>query len=122
MGIANELAEGVVEVLNELGKSITLRKINPGAYDPATGTATPTTVDTVCRGVAINYSDILVNGTSIIAGDRQCYISAVSLGAVKPTVGDYIILADGTFVILDPGRVELQDTSVVWKCQIRRGT
>lgn len=122
MGIADELASGVVEVLAEIGKSITLRKINPGTYDPATGGTTgASTADTTCRAVALNYSDKLVNGTTIIAGDRQCYISAASLGAVVPAVGDLVILADGTFIVLDPGRVELQDTSVVWKCQIRRG-
>lgn len=54
-------------------------------YDPATGISTPAapTVDTV-RAVVFPYADKYIDGTLILTGDEQAYISAQGIAEPKP--------------------------------------
>jgi hypothetical protein len=55
------------------------------AYDPATGTATlaAPTVDTVTVAV-FPYADKFIDGTLILTGDEQAYLSAQGISEPKP--------------------------------------
>lgn len=120
MTLARDFENGAAEILKQFGKDVTLRAITAGTYDPATNTAATVTTDYTCRAYIGAYRDWLVDGFTILKADRKCTIQGKGL-AVAPLVGWQVIAADGTFAIMDVARKEIDDTSIVWVCQIRHG-
>lgn len=76
----------VQRLLAKYGAKTTLT--TPGAqgeYDPGTGTTTPgaPTVDKVTAAV-FPYADKFIDGTLILSGDEQAFLSAVGISEPKP--------------------------------------
>jgi hypothetical protein len=125
MNLAEEFRAGCLEVLTAFGGdrpvAMVLRQLTPGTYDPATGGApTPTTNDYDVIGTLLKYSDLFINGTTILREDRKCIISAVGM-TVAPKIEDRII-ADGiTYAILEVETKEISGIPMDYVMQVRRG-
>ncbi|TBE49201.1 hypothetical protein ELH06_08520 [Rhizobium ruizarguesonis] len=79
-------------LITKYGQAGTIRRIAPP--DPVTGgDGTPT--DYPCRLFPATYDRRYVDGTNILASDKQLYIGSIGI-AVSPKVGDLAIGADGT--------------------------
>ncbi|QIG67253.1 hypothetical protein EVB37_017 [Rhizobium phage RHph_TM3_3_3] len=104
-------------LITRYGQSGVIRRVTPP--DPVTGgDGTPS--DYPCILVPMTYDQRYVDGTNVRSADRQLYISSVGL-AIKPTVGDQAVTADGTayhIVASDPNNYD-GVTDVVFICQGR---
>ncbi|MBX4870586.1 hypothetical protein HJA85_27065 [Rhizobium bangladeshense] len=79
-------------LIEKYGQAGNIRRITPP--DPVTG-GDGTATDYPCRLFPASYDRRYVDGTNILASDKQLYIGAIGIG-VSPKVGDVAIGADGT--------------------------
>src|SRR4051812_15674762 len=92
-------------LIKKYGQAGTIRRITPP--DPVTG-GDGTSTEYLCSLVPMSYDQRYIDGTNIRASDRQLYISGVGL-AIKPTVGDEAVTADGVvyhIVAADPNNYD----------------
>ena len=70
----------VLAILSRKGQAVTRTTNTPGAYDPATGTSTPSTADTTRKGVLLpfNAGVMTVRGVMVEAEDQQLYLDATA--------------------------------------------
>ncbi|MBX5190129.1 hypothetical protein HJB86_14560 [Rhizobium sp. NZLR3b] len=78
-------------LIEKFGQTGTVTRIAPP--DPVLG-GDPVETAYPAKLVPMSYDQRYVDGTNIRASDRQIYISSVGL-AIKPTVGDEAVTADG---------------------------
>ncbi len=124
MSIGDDLLGEIGVAIREVGRKVVLRKETSGAYDETTGAAALASKDYPdLDAVIVAYADILVNNTTVLRQDRKCYLAAAGLpDGISPAVGDRVIAApDPAYTIIDPGRVELSGTSLLYKMQVRSG-
>jgi hypothetical protein len=88
------------------------------AYDPATGTATPAaaTVDTVTAAV-FPYADKFVDGTLILTGDEQAYVSAQ--GITEPKPGSVLSWGGKSYTAISVKVLGPAGTNVLYELQVR---
>ena len=106
-------ANRMVGKFGNLGKIITM-----GEPDPVEG-GDPVPVEHGCSVVIMGYDARYINGSTILAGDVQIYISAIGL-TVEPQVGMLVSAGGKTYLIvnMDPNRFDGQ-TPVVYVAQAR---
>ena len=75
-------------LLTTYGQPMTLRKRTPGAYNPATGAATVTEVDSTVQAAEFDVPAGMVDGTNILRGDRQVIMAG---GGSVPDAGDLLV-------------------------------
>ena len=86
-------------MLTKFGQPMTLTQVTSGAYSPATGAVATTETAHVGVGVALNYSQDLINGTSILQSDQLVYLNP-QLGAT-PKAGDRLTFAGAVVNVID---------------------
>lgn len=69
-------------------------------------------------GIAVKYDDRLINGTSIMSGDRQIIIIAGTLqSGIVPEVSDQITIDGSTYTLIV---VDIDPAEATYTCQGRR--
>lgn len=120
MAVADDLYASALGLLTDMGEPMTIQRITPGAYDPATGsTGAPTTVNYPGQGRLGNYSDAVVDGTVIKQFDRRVTFVAVPQDFV-PQIGDRLIVGEWTFAIINLKPREIGGNWVCFTMQARR--
>lgn len=110
----------VERMLRKYGAETTLT--TPGAgnptYDPATATGTPPapTVDTV-RAVVFPYEDKHIDGTLILTGDEQAYISALDIEEPKP--GSVLLWRGKSYTTVRAKVLGPAGVNVLYELQVR---
>jgi hypothetical protein len=104
------------ELIGEFGQAGAIITITPP--DEING-GDPVPVSHPCRLVTMAYDQRYINGSTILAGDVQIYISAIGLD-VEPLVGMQVSAGGKTYLIvsIDPNRFDGQ-TPVVFIAQGR---
>ena len=115
MGLRDDLQADLAEAfdgdLADAVTSFTASHPGPAAYDPATGTMTPTMTAYSGRGVFGSYRLDQVDGTLILSTDKR--LAALQNEVTRaPEVGDTIA---GMAVV----RVEADPAGATWRCQLR---
>lgn len=105
------------QLINDIGKALTLRKVSEGAYNPATGAAINTTTDTPVYGLVLNYKDGQFDGDIIQRGDRKIVLRASD--SVVPEVQDLVIDGSDEYRIVNVRQIEQAGTDLVYVCQGR---
>jgi len=113
------LKDTVDALLAEFGQDCELRRAGaPVTVDPVNGTVTggaPQVFEVI--GVVVDYEEKLVDGETIMRGDRQAYVQA----SVQPKQGDVFAEASGvTWAVVDVNSVNPAGTAVVHALQLRR--
>lgn len=109
-------AHDAAELLAEFGAPVTLTRITPGVYDPATGTVVNSGATYTATGVKLNYEQRAIDGTNILLGDQRVYLDP--LIAAAPQAGDTLTIGTEVFTVvasrpLSPaGVVVLHDVQV----------
>lgn len=80
-----------LKLLLKFGQAMTLTQVVSGAYDPATGSAAITETLHTGVGVALNYSQNMIDGSAILHSDQRVYLNP-QLG-VTPKAGDKLTFA-----------------------------
>ena len=108
-------------LLLDKGQPCTLGVVTAGAYDPATGTSTPTTTSYPVTGFRKKgYPLSFIDGTMIQRGDRRYLISALGL-TVKFEPGFTFTDSTGAvFSIIDAEDLSPAATDLLWEIQVRR--
>lgn len=118
MSFYGDLANTADELLKEFGQPVTIRTQTPGEYDPATGTSAITTVDTVGNGCVFDYGANAIDGTMIVAGDKQLLLSPV--GMSEPGIDDLAIIGGIQWRIVSVKALSPAGVAVLFECQLRK--
>lgn len=113
------LRSTAARMIGDKGRAMTLHQQTPGTYDPATGAAAVTEVDYDCFGAEFDYPALLIDGTSIQAGDKRVLLAADGL-SVEPDVGDDITSGSTRRRIIAVKAIAPAGTVVIWQLQVRR--
>lgn len=110
----------VLRLLAKYGAETTLTTPSDTAptYDPATGIATPAspTVNTVTAAV-FPYGDKYIDGTLILAGDEQAYISAS--GITEPKPGSVLVWRSKNYTTVRAKVLGPAGVNVLYELQVR---
>lgn len=113
------LEQHVTRLINDIGDSLTLRKVTEGTYDPSTGAVSgQTTADTSVKGMLLNYKDYQFSDSQIQRGDRKIVLRASD--AVSPQIGDLVVDGSVQYKIVDVSQIEESGDIVVYVCQGRQ--
>jgi hypothetical protein len=118
MSFYDKAAATTARVLLRFGASATLTRNAAGVYDPATGTATPTVTTQTVQAAVFDYDQEYVNGTSILAGDKQVFMSAVGL-TFKPQTGDVLLWQAVNYNVLKSKPLAPAGIDVLFELQVR---
>lgn len=118
MSYAQDAIEAAA-TLAEDGQVVTLRRVTPGTYDPATGAVSNTTSDVSRYGVVFDYSDGLSNmaGTIIQQGDKRLLMEAGTI----PDMNDVVLVGGVQYGIAGIKEVNPAGTVVLYDIQLRLG-
>lgn len=119
MSCGTELQDEVLTVLAEFGRSVTLRQLMAGTYNPASGDISgESSTDYVLTGALLNYKNYEIDGTLIQSGDRRCLLAAKGM-TVVPRVGDLILIDSYIFTVVNFETKEVGGTALAYVLQIR---
>ena len=113
------LRDTVDALLAEFGQDCQVRRAGaPVTVDPVNGTVTGGAAQVFpVVGVVVDYEEKMVDGETIMRGDRQAYVQA----SVQPVRGDTFVEANGTaWAVVDFDSVDPSGTPVVFSLQLRR--
>lgn len=112
------LAQDALDLLSDMGETLTLKKVSTGSYDPSTGSATETTTDYSVTGTFINYKQGHIDGSLIQRGDRKALIAAKGL-TVDPAIDDKITGVDDSVRVVAVQKIREGGSTVAFFCQVR---
>jgi hypothetical protein len=121
MTIAADLHRDIASFLTDMGRAVTLRRLTPGTYDPATGSGgSATTTDYTGKARIGDYSDAVKNGTLIKENDRKATFQPDNT-AIVPAIGDSLIVGSDTYAVVNAMKTrELGGTAICYTLQLRR--
>ena len=88
-----------------------------GEYDPATGSAPITTTVQDVTAAVFDYAHRYIDGTRILQGDRQAYLSAVGIWA--PKQGDVMDWAGQKLTVVAAKPLAPAGLAVLYELQLR---
>ena len=110
------------QLIKEHGIALTLRKRAAGAYDNDLGTVTTTNTDYAVRGYFYDYTPDMVDGNSILRGDRRVVLdSALTNGTAtpEPDATDQIIGLGDTVNIVKVMEIKSGSATMCYQLQVR---
>ena len=109
-------AYNLLKLVDRYGQDLTLTKSTTGAYDPATGSATPTTKDYIFTGYMYNVEEG-IGLTDVRRGSRKCVIPPTSIDVV-PDDGDQISGSGDVVSIRSVMTMYSGNTVVCYICEV----
>lgn len=117
MRFYEDKAETVKKLLAKFGQTVTLVRDTGGSFDPVTGTVTPGTTDFLdFKGVLKNVDARLIDGTTIMQGDKLLVLDA----SHTPEEGDKVEGIDGNWQIVRIESLNPAGVALAYKVQVRR--
>ena len=117
MSFYEDMRQVATDSITEFGQAVTLSRQAVGAYDPSTGTSVVTPTTQTGKGVLLDYGTKDIDGTLILAGDKQLLLSATSITA--PIVGDTATVNSTIYTIMNIKDLNPAGTSVMLDCNLR---
>lgn len=117
MALATSLRKTASKLMTKFGGEVTFRRVTSGAYDPNTGTSTPSVATSTIRGVLDNVQEREVN--DLIKGtDKKLTIAAADL-SFEPAVSDQVTAASRVMQIVQVNKIEQDNTAIVFEIFLR---
>ena len=110
------------QLIKEHGISLTLRKRAASAYDSDTGSVTQTNTDYTVRGYFYDYTPDMVDGNSILRGDRRVVLDSNQVSGVatpQPDATDQIIGLGDTVDIVKVMEIKSGSAAMCHLLQVR---
>jgi hypothetical protein len=110
------------QLIREHGISLTLRKRVASAYDSNTGTVTQTNTDYTVRGYFYDYTSDMIDGESILRGDRRVVLDCVlanGSATPEPDATDQIIGLGDTVNIVRVMEIKSSTNTMCYLLQVR---
>ncbi|MGH8345705.1 MAG: hypothetical protein ACRES5_03945 [Pseudomonas sp.] len=121
MAFYDEMAVMALEMITEFGQPVTIRKTEPGEYDPETGGESPgITVEQIAQGILLDFTGQEFQNNSLIRqGDKKLKIAAQGL-AWAPGLLNKVIVQGRTWSIVPPLKeVNPAGTPILYELQVR---
>lgn len=119
----SEIAETANEILAEYGQAVTLTRIVPGTYNPATGGMTGASTSTQTGwGAVFEYINKNIDGTLIQSGDKQLLLSAINSAGTAltaPIINDTVTIGGVVMTITQIKPLSPAGTTVLFDCNLR---
>lgn len=110
------------QLIKEHGMALTLRKRAAGAYNDDTGSVTTTNTDYAVRGYFYDYTPDMVDGQSILRGDRRVVLDSVLISGTatpEPDATDQIIGLGDTVNIVKVMEIKSGSATMCYQLQVR---
>jgi len=110
------------QLIKEHGMALTLRKRAAGAYNDDTGSVTTTNTDYAVRGYFYDYTPDMVDGQSILRGDRRVVLDSVLIAGTatpEPDATDQIIGLGDTVNIVKVMEIKSGSATMCYQLQVR---
>ena len=110
------------QMIREHGMALTLRKRAASAYDAALGTVTTTNTDYALRGYFYDYTPDMIDGNSILRGDRRVVLdNKLTNGSTtpEPDATDQIIGLGDTVNIVKVMEIKSGSGTMCYLLQVR---
>ena len=119
MSFYSDLAKVSLDLLTQFGQGITRRAYASGNYNPATGTAIQTTVDTSRKGAIFDFGQgvSVVRGQLVQIKDKRLLVDATGPVAIT----DHFIVGGTEYTVVTLGEISPAGTPVVYDLHIRNG-
>lgn len=121
MAFYDEMAAMALDMITSYGQVVTLRDVQKGAYDPATGETPPdTTVERTAQGILLEFTGKELQANSLIkTGDKKLKIAASGL-ETPPTLLSKVVIQGKTWSIVPPLKeINPAGTSLLYELQVR---
>lgn len=116
MSFYTVLAGNAERLIRDKGRSITIRNINNGTYNPLTNSFTGAgTTETSVKAVSSEYKINEIDGEIVKHGDKKFLIPA----SAQISKND-IIIDDGEYSVIDIEVVKPGDSAVIFIVQARK--
>lgn len=117
MSLYDDLAATALELLTELGQSITHRSYTTGTYDPATGITTPATTNATRTGALFDINTTTVRGQLVQVSDKRLLVD----GSAEINLRDRLIVNSVEYIIVSLGEINPAGTRVLYDMHVRIG-
>lgn len=117
MALATSLRKTASKLMAKFGGEVTIRRVTTGAYNPTTGTATPTASETVVRGVLEAVTERELNDL-IKSTDKKLTVAAVDLAA-EPSVADQVTISGRIMQTVQVNKIEQDNQAIVFEIFLR---
>lgn len=110
------------QLIKEHGIALTLRKRAAGAYNNDTGTVTTTNTDYAVRGYFYDYTPDMIDGNSILRGDRRVVLDCKLTNGTttpEPDATDQIIGLGDTVNIVKVMEIKSGSATMCYLLQVR---
>lgn len=110
------------QLIKEHGMALTLRKRAAGAYNDDTGSVTTTNTDYAVRGYFYDYTPDMIDGQSILRGDRRVVLDSVLIAGTatpEPDATDQIIGLGDTVNIVKVMEIKSGSATMCYQLQVR---
>lgn len=113
-------AQSAIKAANAIGatKTVTLRR-TLSEYIPSTRTTADAVTDYSWTAVVERYADTLVDGSSILRGDRRLTGAAADLSVTPDPETDTIVMDGLTWQFVEDGLMT-DPATATWSVQVRR--
>lgn len=117
--LSDALAASSAELIDDIGASVTFRRVSESSYNSATGTTTSgANQDETVRALFLQYREAEIDGQLIQRGDRRAIVSASGL-TKTPAVGDVFVGKGDTVRVISVQKIEASGDGLVYACQVR---
>jgi hypothetical protein len=113
----DELAATAREVIADFGAAASLSQ-RVTVYNPATGAGTVATTTVAVTCVVFDYERKFVDGTTILNGDKQCFMSVVA--GAEPKAGDRLTWQGVSHAVVHVKKLAPAGISVLYELQVRQ--
>lgn len=110
-------AAKVQRMLKKAGQTVTLTRMEPGAYNPETGTVVSAGTTYAGPGVLLDYSQREKDGTVILQTDQRVYLAPLIGAAPKP--GDTLTIGTEIFNVVNSRPLAPGGICVLHDVQVR---
>ena len=110
------------QLIKEHGIALTLRKRAAGAYNNDSGTVTTTNTDYAVRGYFYDYTPDMIDGNSILRGDRRVVLDSKLVNGSatpEPDATDQIIGLGDTVNIVKVMEIKSGSATMCYQLQVR---
>jgi hypothetical protein len=110
------------QLIRDHGIALTLRKRAAGAYNNDSGTVTTTNTDYAVRGYFYDYTPDMIDGNSILRGDRRVVLDSKLLNGQptpEPDATDQIIGLGDTVNIVKVMEIKSGSATMCYQLQVR---
>jgi hypothetical protein len=117
MALSTSLRKTASKLMTKFGGEVTFRRVTTGAYNPTTGTATPSVATSTVRGVLEDVREREINDL-IKSTDKKLTLAAADL-SFEPAVSDQVTVGGRAMQIVQVNKIEQDNTAIVFEAFLR---